>query len=71
MLKIKRTAFKSNPHISAGNEAFSLHVAGLKELPGLIQEGDVTPFRSSLFVTVNPDFFLLHAWHSLTKTCDK
>lgn len=37
------TASVSNPHICAGDEAFALHVAGPKELLGLVQQGDWTP----------------------------
>lgn len=54
----------SNPHISASDEAFPLHITDLEELLGLVQQGDTTPVRGpplwAQCKAIHPVLLLLH-----------
>lgn len=59
----------ANPHILAGDKAFALHVAGAKELLGLVQQGDGAPVGGPPVrdrpKAVHPALLLLHLCVSL------
>lgn len=64
------THSSSDPHISAGDEAFALHVAGPEEFFGLVQKGDLTPAGAPppWAQSIHLALLLLHVCHSLFLT---
>lgn len=68
---IIHSPLSANPHILAGDKAFALHIAGAKELLGLVQQGDGTPVGGPPVgarpKAVHPALLLLHLCVSLSE----